>query len=320
MPPLFLKLSQRPLKPSEQLHWIGVSYGLTAPLHKFWKRLGYAPVYVRQTANDLTGEHTCIMLKSLESGRISRSEMQDDGVIVGKDTWLAEFCGDFKIRFLELLGYQLRAFSPILALSLVESADTISKSITSQKAPKLSNKTEVNRFYTPYDLKRLSSYSNNLLDYHVIQDLVPSLARQFFLNQLVSDESSMNLSAVQSSILCGMGLQKKLVEELEVELGLPVSQILALFGKSVKRCVGFFDSVVEKSVREEIEKPKEKDVDMEESNGEKRSLSDDEAWDPVSKTLVEELKEEEEHVMSSLKEKQREILDSMDLSQYVLFC
>jgi N-acetyltransferase 10 len=63
MPPLLIKLSQ---KQAPYLHYLGVSYGLTAQLHRFWKRSGYVPVYLRQTAQELTGEHSCVMLKVLE--------------------------------------------------------------------------------------------------------------------------------------------------------------------------------------------------------------------------------------------------------------
>ena len=63
MPPLLIKLSQ---KKSSYLHYLGVSYGLTQQLHRFWKRSGYVPVYLRQTAQELTGEHSCVMLKVLE--------------------------------------------------------------------------------------------------------------------------------------------------------------------------------------------------------------------------------------------------------------
>ena len=52
MPPLFSKLSER--RP-QNIDYVGVSYGLTAELHKFWKKSGFSPVYLRQTANDLTG-------------------------------------------------------------------------------------------------------------------------------------------------------------------------------------------------------------------------------------------------------------------------
>lgn len=63
MPPLLIKLSQ---KRASYLHYLGVSYGLTAQLHRFWKRSGYVPLYLRQTPQELTGEHSCVMLKVLE--------------------------------------------------------------------------------------------------------------------------------------------------------------------------------------------------------------------------------------------------------------
>ncbi|XP_061532158.1 RNA cytidine acetyltransferase isoform X4 [Phycodurus eques] len=64
LPPLLLKLSERR---AERLDYLGVSYGLTAQLLKFWKKAGYTPVYLRQTPNDLTGEHSCVMVKELIS-------------------------------------------------------------------------------------------------------------------------------------------------------------------------------------------------------------------------------------------------------------
>ena len=46
LPPLLLKLSERN---PEALDYLGVSYGMTGGLLKFWKKAGYAPVYLRQT-------------------------------------------------------------------------------------------------------------------------------------------------------------------------------------------------------------------------------------------------------------------------------
>lgn len=64
LPPLLLRMSE---KRPDTLDYIGVSYGLTDRLHKFWKRSGFAPVYLRQTATELTGEHSCVMIKTLSS-------------------------------------------------------------------------------------------------------------------------------------------------------------------------------------------------------------------------------------------------------------
>ena len=66
---------------------------------------------------------------------------------------------------------------------------------------------------SPFDLKRLESYANNMLDYHVIMDLLPAVATFYFEKRLGPE---IRLSAVQSSILLALGLQRKTIEEVEV--------------------------------------------------------------------------------------------------------
>jgi N-acetyltransferase 10 len=149
MPPLFSKLSER--RP-DNLDYVGVSYGLTQPLHKFWKRSGFAPVYLRQTANELTGEHTCVMIRPLENS--------DDR------SWLGAFTRDFHRRFLDLLSFQFREFPSVLALSIDESSNMGSKHDPSYQVQPLSS-TELGPLLSSFDLKRLESYANNMLDYHV---------------------------------------------------------------------------------------------------------------------------------------------------------
>ena len=76
MPPLLQRLSER--KP-ETLDYLGVSYGLTPQLLRFWKRAGFSPLYIRQTTSELTGEHSCVMVRGLNSS--SEQDLE----------WLAEF-------------------------------------------------------------------------------------------------------------------------------------------------------------------------------------------------------------------------------------
>ena len=80
MPPLLQRLSE--VQPPS-LDYLGVSYGLTAALLKFWKRSGYVPLYVRQTANDLTGEFTTVMIRGVGHGDGSTKSPQVE--------WLTEF-------------------------------------------------------------------------------------------------------------------------------------------------------------------------------------------------------------------------------------
>uniref|UniRef100_A0A7S3EV76 Possible tRNA binding domain-containing protein n=2 Tax=Haptolina ericina TaxID=156174 RepID=A0A7S3EV76_9EUKA len=96
-------------------------------------------------------------------------------------------------------------------------------------------------------MKRLRSYSRNLADYHLVMDLLPLLASLRFTDTLVTP-----LSHVQAAILLGMGLQGKSVERLEAELGLPASQILALYNKSMRKMIAALRSVQEEEAAAEL--------------------------------------------------------------------
>lgn len=74
-------------------------------------------------------------------------------------------------------------------------------------------KRELDAYFSAYDLKRLESYANNMLDYHVILDLLPTIAHLYFGGRL---GEVIKFSGVQSSILLGIGLQRKAIEDLEV--------------------------------------------------------------------------------------------------------
>lgn len=289
MPPLLLKLSE--ISPY-YLHYLGVSYGLTTELNKFWKRAGYAPVYLRQTANELTGEHTCVMLKVLE-GR--------------EKTWLAEFASDFHKRFLNLLAYEFRNFSAIQSLSIRE-GDKVATSELPRPAPL--SKTELDALFSPFDLKRLESYANSLLDYHVIVDLLPTLSFLYFMDRVPN--ASVSLSSVQSAILLGSGLQKKDMESLAAELNLPVNQTLAMFSKTVRKFSLYFRDLVSQAIDAEIPKPANESIASSKGLDEASATS---KFVPLKATLEEDLKEAGDEVVSELKAKQLDLINSIDMSK-----
>ncbi|XP_061891160.1 RNA cytidine acetyltransferase [Entelurus aequoreus] len=262
LPPLLLKLSERR---AERLDYLGVSYGLTTQLLKFWKKAGYTPVYLRQTPNDLTGEHSCVMLKELTT-----EEEQS--------RWLAAFWQDFRRRFLSLLSFQFCSFPPSLALSILQNKNT-------KEAASTMSSSQLAGHFSPYDLKRLELYSRSMVDYHLIMDLVPSSARLFFLKQL----GDLSLSAAQCALLLGLGLQHKSVEQLEKEIDLPSSQLLGLFNRLVRKFVQVFTSIQEKAI--EAEMAKTKDVSMEPTV---LSLQDD--LNDAAKEFEEKHKQDKEKV------------------------
>ena len=100
----------------------------------------------------------------------------------------------------------------------------------------------IEQHFIDYDLRRLESYTRNLVDYHLILDLVPVLARLYYLNRLPID-----LTVVQMALLAGIGLQHKTIDQLEKELNLPQSQLLALFNKLIKKIIDVRRSTISKS-------------------------------------------------------------------------
>ncbi|XP_061773702.1 RNA cytidine acetyltransferase [Nerophis ophidion] len=262
LPPLLLKLSERP---AERLDYLGVSYGLTTQLLKFWKKAGYTPVYLRQTPNDLTGEHSCVMLKELTT-----EEEQSP--------WLSAFWQDFRRRFLSLLSFQFCNFPPSLALNILQNKNA-------KEAVSTMSSSQLAVHFSPYDLKRLELYSRSMVDYHLIMDLVPSVARLFFLKQL----GDLSLSAAQCALLLGLGLQHKSVEQLQKEIDLPSLQLLGLFNRLMRKFVQVFTSIQEKAI--EAEMAKTKDVSMEPTV---LSLQDD--LDDAAKEFEEKHKQDKEKV------------------------
>lgn len=172
LPPMLLELGERP---PEDLQYLGVSFGLTSNLLRFWKKAGFAPTYLRQTKNDLTGEHTIIMLKALETCKNAE--------------WISAFFTDFRRRLVNLLGFQLSNLSPSLALSLLHNKSVNTSAVVLSAS-------QLSAHLTPYDVKRLELYSNNMADHHLITDLLPCLARLTLTQQL----GDLHLSPVQQVI------------------------------------------------------------------------------------------------------------------------
>ena len=106
LPPLLQKLAERRLR--HAIDYLGVSYGLSSDLLKFWKKNHFLPVYLRQTTSDLTGEHSCIMIKSIQTS--------------DQTPWLFSYYQDFRRRLISLLGYQFRSFPPGMVLNLLQQA------------------------------------------------------------------------------------------------------------------------------------------------------------------------------------------------------
>jgi len=256
LPPLLLPLSALP---TPRLDWLGTSFGLTPSLHNFWHhKVGMTLLYLRQTSNELTGEHSAIMIRALP-----RRSGWDDA-------WLPAFGVDAQRRIGRLLGGAFRDMEVSLAVNLLgdvvggfhswmknaASETSGSESKKKQKMDKTAlqevkkrsgtqstklTAAELHYHLTPHDLQRLELYSRNLCDHHLIADLIPSLSQLYFTSRM---GSNFRLSSVQSALLCGIGLQHKSVDDLTTELGLPINQTLAMFNKAVKKMSIAFNNLL----------------------------------------------------------------------------
>jgi N-acetyltransferase 10 len=167
--------------------------------------------------------------------------------------------------------------------------------------------TELRNLMSPFDLKRLESYSNNLLDYHVVLDLLPDLARMYFTDKFGQE---VGMSATQKTIMLALGLQRKPVEDIAAEMRLEVNQCLAYFVKIMRK--------ISKHLREVQKKGLGVDI-PEEAPEVKRNLPANEQgtsdWQPLAKTVEEDLDEAVDDETKKARAVQRELINSMDLSK-----
>lgn len=218
------------------------------------------------------------------------------------------FFTDFRKRFLQLLSYQnFRQFTADMASSVVEAAKVTSAADNSLTSAELRN------LMSPFDLKRIESYSNNLLDYHVVLDLLPDLARMYFTDKLGQD---VTMSATQKTIMLALGLQRKAVEDIATELRLEVNQCLAYFVKIMRKISKHLKEVQKQGLGVDLpEEAPEVKRNLPTTNGE-QGTSD---WKPLAKTVEQDLDDEVDEETRKSRALQRELIDSMDLAKYVSY-
>ena len=224
LPPLLTSLADRPPEP---IHYLSAAFGGTPSLFGFWRRAGYAPVYLRQTPSELTGEHTLIVLRELAGGGL--------GPHPPAPGWTEPFVCDFRRRAAALLSGPCRELAPGLALGLLSprlsfSAAEVAAALSGGAAPVVhADGTPL----TPHDLARLGAYASALADAALVGDLVPALAAAW-----VGGRLPVSLSPAQAALLVCVGLQRASPAVAASRLGLPAHQAMALFNKAIRRLHG----------------------------------------------------------------------------------
>lgn len=291
MPPLLLAMKQ---KRPELLDYMGVSYGLTDPLHRFWRKSGFSPVYLRQTKTELTGEHSCAMLKVLE----------------GKsNVWLGDFVKDFHTRFLSLLPSAFRHFPTQSALVM---ASCLDKAPAPRNPTPPLNKDLLQAYFTPHDGRRLDAYADNTVDYHLIADLLPRLCTLYFTGAL----PSISLNPLQKMVLLGLGAQMKTIDDIAAETNLPASQLLAILLKIIRKFSVQFRAILAEEIVKSLPAPPEDDTnadgdflptELPDRINRSGAAEMESETREAGKTFVEEL---------GMKEAARELVGQLDLRKY----
>ena len=193
---------------------------------------------MRQTPNSLTGEHTTVLINPLNRTKDSIKLGGAHSSVNTEEGWVYSYTVDFKKRFMNLLGYEFKRLPATLALNIIFPS-VKSHASTTELVPDYSklNAEKLKKELSIFDLKRLDSYSKNMVDFHLIIDLVPRLAKLYFFDEF---KEVMRLSFMHSTILLGIGLQFKRVDDLQSDLNLRVSDILPQFIKIMKKFVRVF--------------------------------------------------------------------------------
>ncbi|ELP90547.1 hypothetical protein EIN_019460 [Entamoeba invadens IP1] len=214
----------------EVLDYLGVAFGYTPQLAKFWGNAEYTPVYFRQTANDITGEHSCIMVKQLSK-------------TFGE--WSSEYSNDFRVRFSKLLGFEFKSVNATDALKLVvPNLKTLPES--------MKERGDIN--FGVRDIKRIEYYSKNMIDYHIIIDMLPAIANAFVMG------CDFGFSVTQQVILIGMGLQYKNVDQVAEDLNIPTNQVMGLFNKVMRKVLDFLNKKAKQASKEKKETKEKKEA------------------------------------------------------------
>lgn len=323
LPPLLTRVTERP---AEQVHWMGVSFGLTSQLINFWGKQGFKVCYVRQTKNQLTGEHSAIVLKELDH---STSIHEVEAPSLG---WLASFVQDYRRRIISLMGYSFNKLEIPLSIALLDPERCLT-SVSGQTAGEggeevyleKEGEEELNGGFltsleglksmaegvqqlakplgavellsvhlTHHDLKRLELYSRNMVDHHMILDLVPLLTKLLFNQRL----GSLRFSFLQIAVILAIGLQLRDVDSIAEELNLPSSQILAFFNKTMRKICSYLQKLVENHTENNLKSSKE--IILEQEKKAKNMTS-------VMKSLKEDQEKDAKEINLMLKEKQKKL-------------
>ncbi len=300
-PALLKHVVNRP--PAEACEYVGVSFGLNIDLYNFWNRSGFDSIYLRQIPNELTGEHSCIMVKSLLPSVSVSEEDSATAATTTENVIFHHLKSEFRRRFLALLPISFKNLSVDLAVCLVSGANgkqnyletvasrkrTVENNNNSsgeqqnqqrpdifvQDAKQITwNELLSSHCFVEQDLQRLKLFASGVSEVAVMLDLTPTLASLYFRDKMhfraPSGNDGVVLSPAQRAILLAVALQGKHFEDLPNDKtqstfrGVPAAQLKGIFHKAIGKFVDYLNLLKAEAIAENQNNNNNEDEENEE--------------------------------------------------------
>ena len=184
----------------EKITYVGTMFGATSELFQFWSRSAFYPVYLRQTQNEMTGEHSLLMIHSVNARRGQKSEISE-----GKS--MRALRTEFIRRYVSLLPSVFRHVN-------LELSALIALSLPKERAESERLLLEAQHELTSSDISRLRRYIQLQCDFGLIADLIPRLAKLYFSGAFTQRGTEDNISALTLTIFLAVGLHGYALDEL----------------------------------------------------------------------------------------------------------
>ena len=180
--------------------WIGVSYGATVKLMKFWRKFGFKPVHIRPIKTAETGEWNIVSIRPISDSAANI---------------INPVSGDFLLQFIALLKQSLHSMSPELTAQILKSCSTLSR-----------YKVRI----TSSGNIRLRNYLKGNLNFLLAADVIYELAKAYFILP-----TTVKLSPSQELLLISRVLQGRTWGQTLGRIGLNWKAANALLEKAVAK-------------------------------------------------------------------------------------
>ena len=189
----------------EEFHsydWIGVSFGATSKLIKFWRKLGFVALHVRPIRTAQTGEWNIVFVKP---NSINASELVNQA------------SRDFFLQFIHLLKQSLFELKPEICLEIIRS---------------MVNIPNYEMRITDSGLYRLRKYIEGNLNFLLVVDVLYEIVIAYFAIPM-----KIQLSPGQEKLLIARILQGRTWGQTLGKTGLTWKEANALLKKSIEKIV-----------------------------------------------------------------------------------